>query len=338
MRLKLVEVLFIAASISMGGILISSCGTHSDSNEIPEVKEVFLIGTTPHDDFATTGLLDFTILPKNETGQAIIDRGISVDINVSHPQGIIVAKQESKEVQPQPGNQLAAVLDLDSSGSMRTSDPASLRKEAAKQFVDQIDAADQVAVFDFGAGSSNNFTDSRMLSDFTTDKTAVKTAIDKIKASGGTPMYASISEILTYFEKKFPGDAVSRSMLVLGDGRPNNDRTKDECCNKAKTLGIPINTIGFGPAADQSENATADAVKVLRSLANCSGGAYTGVVDASNLSSVFKNYGQATKLGSVVITVKFSPIPSSENVTGTLSIGNGSQSTPIPVQYSFTAP
>ena len=74
---------------------------------------------------------------------------------------------DTKAMQPQPGKQLVTALDLDSSGSMGSNDPARLRVQAAKLFVDQLDAGDLVGVFDFGAGKTPPFSSTRMLADFT---------------------------------------------------------------------------------------------------------------------------------------------------------------------------
>lgn len=54
-------------------------------------------------------------------------------------------------------------------------------------------------------------------------------------------------------------------------------------------------------------------------------------MDASEL-------GQASKSGSVVITVRYSPVPASDaSVQGNVTIGNGLQ-TPVQIPYTFVAP
>jgi hypothetical protein len=314
--------------------LLPGCG----AVDVPEVKEAFIIGITPHADFTTSGLADFAILPKDEAGQAVIEAGLEVSVSADTPAGTVATGQSTRAVQPQPGKQLVSALDLDSSGSMGGNDPARLRVEAAKQFVDQLDGADSVGVFDFGAGKTDPLGSTRLLADFTTDKALAKAAIDQIKASGGTPMYRSIVEVLDHFNQLHPAGGASRAMVVLGDGQPNGGGTLQACCDRAIATGIPINTIGFGPAADQSPRASKKAVDTLRRLASCSGGAYSGVVEASALESAFRTMGQATKSGSVVVTVKFSPVPPpGSQIGGTVSIGNGAQA-PVAIQYTFIAP
>ena len=222
--------------------------------------------------------------------------------------------------------------------SLRVNDPDRLRVKAAHAFIEQLGAGDKVAVCDFGSGRTPPFTKTRMLTDFTEDKTVAKAAADQVRASGGTPMFKSIVEVLGYFDGKHPASSINRALVVLGDGRPNGGGTLAQACDKAKQTGIRINTVGFGPAADSSPRRSDSAVRTLRDLATCSGGAYTSVADASELQTAFANLGQAAKSGSVVVTVKLGPVPPKGTpVSGNIAIGNGMQA-PIQLQYSFTAP
>ena len=318
-------------------ILVASLATFG-CGELPTVQSAFLIGITPHADFATSGKVDFAILPKDEQGAAIIDSGLDILLDVADPADVSLMQLDAREILPNPQAKLAATLDLDSSGSMSGNDPMRLRVKAAQEFIAQLGNDDQVAVCDFGAGKTAPFQKTRLLADFTKDKTAARAAADKVMASGSTPMFKSVVEVLDYFNSKHPAGSVNRALLVLGDGKPNGGGTLTQACDKAKQTGIRINTVGFGPAADQSPRRSESAVRTLRDLATCSGGAYTGVVDASELQNAFSNLGQAAKSGSVIITVQFGPIPAKGTpISGNISIGNGAQD-PIQLQYSFTAP
>lgn len=323
--------------LSLALLIGASLGCGEDAPSA-EVAEAFIIGITPHADFRSTGLVDFSFLPKDTAGEALIEAGVAVTITAALPADTAVQPQARVENQPNPDVQLVAALDLDSSGSMRSTDPDELRKEAAKQFVDQLGTSDEVGVFDFGAGTSAPLRSTRLLADFTSNSTTVEDAIDRVAASGGTPMYASITEVLEYFDAKYPVGAANRSLVVLGDGTPNGGGGEATTCAAAQAAAIPINTIGFGPAADESPRAQPRAVDVLRNLADCSGGAYTGVVEASELSEAFTTFGQAVRSGSIVITVAFDPIPAPRGRTsGSASLGNGNQ-TPITLRYTFIAP
>ena len=304
---------------------------------VAEVAEVSLIGITPADDFAESGLVTFTLLPKDAAGEPVIDDRLVVDAPVTLG-GLTADVQEVTTREPEEGKAVSAFINLDSSGSMIQSDPNELRKDAAKQFVDALAPDDLVAVGDFGMGATDPFDHTRLLTDFTTDRTAIDAAVDEVMAAGGTPMYGSLLEVLDFYGTAGPTD-VSRSIVLLGDGQPTGTGTLEDVCASAQAAQIPLNTIGLGPAADASPSADPDAVKVLRDLADCSGGAYTGVVEASDLGEAFDGFGQATSSGAVVVTVRFSPIPAAgSEIGGDLDVGSPDQVTPITVTYDFVAP
>ena len=91
-------------------------------------------------------------------------------------------------------------------------------------------------------------------------------------------------------------------------------------------------------AADKSPRANYKAVERLRELASCGGGHYIGVQDADELTTVFTNIGQATKSGSVLVTVSLSPVPAElTTVDGAIGVGNGAQQL-VSTSFSFLAP
>lgn len=335
--LTILGVGLLAASTAFG------CNIHITTDDpdarVAEVKAAFVIGITPHADYDISGLVDFTILPQDRTGEAVISDTLDVSITATRPGGTRVTTLEKKENHPDESLGLTAALDFDSSGSMSGTDPDDLRKAAGKQFVNELDANDQVAIFDFGASSTDAFSETRMLTDFTNNKAAANNAIDQIENSGGTPMFRSAIEVLDYYNDAFPPASANRSLLILGDGEPNDDHLLDDVCAKAIETGIPVNTIGFGPAADQADDVDTDAVDLMRQVAACSGGLYTGVVAAHELAGVFGRMGQSTRSGSLVVTVRFSPIPTSDSeVTGVVTIGKQGQLDPVTIAYAFVPP
>ncbi len=323
-----------AAAIGDGG---GENAGGSVETPLAEVASVSVIGITPADDFAETGLVTFTLLPKDDQGEPVIDDRLMV--NAPATLGGLTANVEDVSTrEPEEGKAVSVFINLDSSGSMIQSDPNELRKDAAKQFVDALATDDLVAVGDFGMGATEPFDQTRLLTDFTTDRTAIDAAVDEVMAAGGTPMYASLLEVLEFYVTAGPTD-VSRSVVLLGDGQPTGTGTLEDACASAQAAQIPLNTIGLGPAADASPSADPAAVKVLRDLADCSGGAYTGVVEAGDLGDAFDGFGQATSSGAVIVTVHFGPIPASgTGVAGDLVVGSPDQVAPVTVSYEFVAP
>ena len=63
-------------------------------------------------------------------------------------------------------------------------------------------------------------------------------------------------------------------------------------------------TVGLGPAAEGDPNVDAEAVKVLRELANDTGGSYASASDPAQLDNLFRNMGTALARGSCKTTAK----------------------------------
>lgn len=342
--LKLTKWMVIFATALTMATTGTGCG--DDDGEVItdfEVSETLLIGVTPHPDFPTTGRIDFTLLPRNAAGQALLDtEQLALAVTASQPVSTKVTTETISARRRDRAQRVAAALNFDSSGSMENNDPDRLRVKAAQTFIDQLRGGDRVAVVEFNGcvkETEGPLSTTRILTDFTGDLGAAKAAAAKVEEKCTTPLYASVEETLGHFDSKYPAGSAHRGLLVLGDGRPNNDDgTLAAACAKAQSTGIPINTIGFGPAADQSPQKSDQAVQVLRELATCSGGAYTGIVPATDLEEAFRRFGLAATQGSVTITVVFDPIPAPDTVVeGQVSVGDGLQQ-PVTISYRFSAP
>ncbi|HEX2046590.1 MAG TPA: VWA domain-containing protein [Acidimicrobiales bacterium] len=196
------------------------------------------------------------------------------------------------------------MLVLDSSGSMSTNDPRGLRKEASKRFVDGLIEGDRAGVVDFDSFA-------RLYQGLTGDFAAVKAAIDRVDASGGTNIGAGVSlannQLITNGD---PAHLKAEILLTDGDGSYSSSLTQQAIDND-----ITIFTIGLGTGV----NAT-----LLKGIAEATGGQYFPVAQAGDLPEVFdriggdidgdadddgdglKNghevYGMITGLGSVVHT------------------------------------
>jgi hypothetical protein len=132
------------------------------------------------------------------------------------------------------------VLAIDSSGSMLTSDPDDLRKEAAKNYVDKLEPDDRACVVDFDGDAIlvNNH-------HLSTNYAQIKNDIDTIDSSGGTAIGAALQcsndELIDY------GDSTHfRIIILLTDGVGNDDELAYDEAYRAKNNGIIIFTIGLG--------------------------------------------------------------------------------------------
>lgn len=154
---------------------------------------------------------------------------------------------------------------IDSSGSMSWNDPKGLRKQTAKEFVDKMDENDKAAVIDFDNTAKINCT-------LTSDKTVIKSAIDRIDSSGGTDLGAGIQVALEQLQNS-TSKAKFIIMLTDGEGSYNHNLTQ-----QAINQGVKIYTIGLGSSID---------VDLLKNIAEATGGKYYHASSASDLSGVF---------------------------------------------------
>jgi hypothetical protein len=167
---------------------------------------------------------------------------------------------------------LDLALVLDSSGSMSWNDPHGLRRQAAKNFVDSMLQEDRAAVVDFDWSA-------RVLQGLTSDKTAVKRAIDRIDDAGATNIADGIrlgNQIL--INNQAPERA--RMMILLTDGRQTVGRPDwNALIHQAETNRIIIYTIGLGEDLDKP---------LLQEIASRTGGQFYHVLTAGDLPEVFR--------------------------------------------------
>ena len=160
---------------------------------------------------------------------------------------------------------LDLALVLDSSGSMLDNDPQGLRRTASKNLVDAMLVNDRASVVDFDGAA-------RLAQALTSDKAALKAAIDTIDDSGSTNIGAGVRVGIDSLGAQ--GDP-ARVMVLLtdGDGSYSADLTAE-----AKSKSITIYTVGLGSAVNET---------LLRDIATQTGGQYFPVADASQLAAAF---------------------------------------------------
>jgi von Willebrand factor type A domain/Bacterial TSP3 repeat len=157
---------------------------------------------------------------------------------------------------------------------MSQNDPSGLRLVGAKNFVDALLPDDRAAVIDFDSTAI-------VRQDLTTDKDAVKAAIDDIDASGGTDIGAGVRAGLNVLLANSDPDR-ARMMIMLTDGFGSYDPALTE---QAKAAGIAIYTIGLGASVDDA---------LLQSIADGTGGKYNKVATAADLPEVFRRISDGT--------------------------------------------
>lgn len=207
-----------------------------------------------------------------------------------------------------PRNRATVVLVLDVSLSMEATDvkPSRLAvaQEAAKDFADGLTSGINLGLVAFAGTAS-------VLVSPTTDREAVKVAIDRIKLSErtatGEGIYSALNSIETLgaviggAEEPPPARIVLMSdgkQTVPDDQDVSNPRHAFVAAREAKAKGIPVSTISFGTSygtveiPDQERGGT-DRVEVpvdddsLREIANLSGGEFYTASSLEELTAVY---------------------------------------------------
>ncbi|HQU73411.1 MAG TPA: vWA domain-containing protein [Calditrichia bacterium] len=323
--------LFLLVSLAT---LFQSC--HKSPTEAPPpaaVDQVFVIGTQIENDFLTTGQFGLSVLPVDESGEAILTSDLEIRVEILEPENI-TAEPEIEQLSSPSNLPLAAALSLDGSGSMVYNDPLRTRVAGAQLFVDVLETNQlpyQACILTYqGIPDYNNFFYTQLLSPFSGNADSLKAAIELVGQSGATPTYESLLEILSYIDRERPRGLYERAIVLLSDGQPNSLALRDSVCSYANNLEIPIYTIGLGPASDIGLN-DPGAVENMRFIANCTNAAYAGIseTDSSSVLSIYANIARATSKGSALVQVQmagagFQTLVRGQVVNGQVTIGNES--------------
>ena len=160
--------------------------------------------------------------------------------------GSVLPKRKKEEeidwdslIAPEP-EPMDIALVIDCSGSMSGS-TISDAKNAAVQFLDNIDTSAHIGLVSFGNPGAH------IQMELTQDFTQLRRAIESLNADGGTPM----AEAIALTRNRVLVNSENENVLVLlTDGMPNNsDKTRREA-ELAKQQGIQMITIGVGNGVD----------------------------------------------------------------------------------------
>lgn len=184
------------------------------------------------------------------------------------------------------GKPLDVVLVMDSSGSMKKTDPNELRKPAAKLFVSLLGEGDRASIVSFSdLGYPVAF-----LTPVKGDKNqqALFSAADKISNKGVyTNIHGAIEAAYGVLEKS-PMPDHQRVIILMSDGKMdlgNDEESKKrtqqlllETLPMLKEQGIEVHTIAFTPQSDQA---------LLKNIAEATGGKFNVAKTDKELHAVY---------------------------------------------------
>jgi VWFA-related protein len=215
-----------------------------------------------------------------------------VDLNSKATLREVIKKAHARDVpvytlgvgEPGRGEPVTTVLVLDHSGSM--ADPASDKDKVSKiealhraagRFVDIMRPGAKTTLLPFS-------TEVERPGPFTADKAALKARIGKLTADGGTLLYDATYDAIMALEAARPDG--KRAVVVLTDGvdeAPGSRHRVEDVIDEAKRAGgVPLYMLGLGRPGEVNE-------KVMRQLAEATGGKYFHASNEQELYNLFEN-------------------------------------------------
>ncbi len=194
-----------------------------------------------------------------------------------------------------PQERATVVLALDVSRSMKATDVAPTRFRVARTAIDTFLTAlpprVRVGFVTFAATAT-------VAVQPTTDRTAVRTAVERARLANGTgigeAIYASLDQIASVARAKT--DSPAARIVLLSDGATNAGRPNSEAAQAAVELRVPVDTIAFGTdggsvvVGDQLVSVPVDR-GALQDIATATGGTFRSAVTASDLRHAYDDIG-----------------------------------------------
>jgi Ca-activated chloride channel family protein len=211
-----------------------------------------------------------------------------------------------------PVEKASVVLVTDESGSMQADDVSPSRLQAAQSAArSYLDAApDQLLIGFAGFASSVEASISP-----TTDRGAIKTAIDQLQADGGTATGDALTTALDQLaaRKGTDGKTAPAAIVLLSDGATTDGSDPLAAAARAKRLGIPVYTVALGTDSGTVSTPDGRSVSVppdpqtLQQIATQSGGRSYSAADTDTLDGVYRTLGSkiGTRAEQREITVAF---------------------------------
>lgn len=193
----------------------------------------------------------------------------------------------------------SAMLLLDQSGSITTTDPNDARLFAAKVFLESLGPGDNVMLSAFSAGGALPFSPVTVYgSGFTTDGRAYFGSVDDLAnlVSGDTPLYDSTSSMLQYTSSNAPNS--NRAVVVFSDGMDTSStRTLNDVATLSQQSGVRIFVVGLSGAVDSG---------TLSDMATRGRGAYFQAANARQLIATFGSLGRLLNGSATVYSTRWS--------------------------------
>ena len=213
---------------------------------------------------------------------------------------LIVALARPQTTVAVDAEQATVLLVTDQSGSMQATDVAPSRliaaREAARSFLDRVPGKVRVGAIAFNHGV-------RVLQTPTTDREALREAIDAVKPAGSTATGEALSVALQVAQRPATpgGESPPAAIVLLSDGKSVKGRDPIVIAREAGEAKVPIYTISLGTPSGTIESRRRDGSvfqepvppdpDTMRQVAEISGGRAFSATDAAALDAVYERLG-----------------------------------------------
>ena len=213
---------------------------------------------------------------------------------------LIVALARPQTTMAVDAEQATVLLVTDQSGSMQATDVAPSRlvaaREAAHTFLDRVPEKVRVGAIAFNQGV-------RVLQTPTTDREALREAVDGVQAAGSTATGEALSVALQVAQRpETPGaEPPPAAIILLSDGKSVRGRDPVLIAREAAQAKVPIYTISLGTPDGTIESRRKDGTvfqepvppdpETMRQVSEISGGRAFSADDAEGLDAVYERLG-----------------------------------------------
>lgn len=176
----------------------------------------------------------------------------------------------------------SAILLMDQSGSILSTDPTDSRIQAGKIFFSALSPPDNALLAAFASAGSLPYELSYWGS-FTSSGSSFYTYLDDLSRleGGGTPLYASTASMIDLVSTQ--GSNSNRAVVVFTDGKDTDGGwTREQVTSLARSKSVKLFTVGLSEQVD---------VKVLSQMAAETGGSMVWAKDARQLVSLYGTLG-----------------------------------------------
>ena len=326
----------------MFAVLLSLSGCQALAEQLAALAglvDLSLVGVTPAKDYgnpesADHGVFFVALSAENENGKFLAPALKLLEIKNGNGDALEVEDSEQREGKEQ-GSLFVLV---DASGSLQSTDPEHYRKDAVALLAQQLAECSsgwRMTLHSFDTSSVDEIVP------WTTDLEQIEAGAEQLSEGGGTNLYdatlQAIETVDTDIADNFSNkNAVGKAVVVMSDGADTVSVTSlDDTLDVAGSTGIPVHTVGLGPASDQAADADTRLVGILQEMSEVSDGVYGAASEAADLPRIAQAIAQAHCGGYSVLVVKDSdPAESGEAVEGSVGV----KGTDIAAPYTFVAP